>query len=173
MNTSNEMRVCVYSDTDQTVLKRCLECSDYQDFNIQGFETDKVNIYNGESFIKKCGIAKRLIPFELKPKLFGYIDHINVIGGHYYHIAVKARDGTSNKRRLGMVRRSLRRHGKILTDRPYDKNNLKYMEFSYEIPSSSIRHVRITFWLSIIGVFLSIISLTKSWWKDLILAVFS
>ena len=173
MSTSKEMRICVYSDSDQTVLKRCLDCSDYKDFDIPELEADKVNIYNGESFIKNCGIAKRIIPFELKPKLFVHIDHINVIGGHYYHIAIKQSDRTSNKRKLRIIRRSLRRHGKILTDRPYDKNNLKYMEFSYEIPSRSIRHVRITFWLSIIGVFLSVISLTKSWWKDLILEVFS
>ena len=135
MNTSNEMRICVYSDTDQTVLKRCLECSDYQDFDIQGFGTDKVNIYNGESFIKKCGIAKRLIPFEIKPELFWYIDHINVIGNHYYHIAIKECDRTSNKqrricdkRRLDMIRRSLMWHGKILADRPYNKEDIKYME---------------------------------------------
>ena len=157
MNTPNEMRICVYSDIDQTVLKRCLECGDYQDFNIQGFGTGKVNIYNGESFIKKCGIAKRIIPFELKPKLFRYIDHINVIGGHYYHIAIKEYDRTSNKRKLGMIRRSLKGHGKILTDRPYDKDDIKYMEFSYEIPSSSIRYIRITFFLSIVGIVLGVI----------------
>ena len=166
MSTSKEMRICVYSDSDKTVLKRALEPGDYDEFHIEGLEEPKTNICNGQSFIKKCGIAKRIIPFELKPKLFKYIDHINVIGGHYYHIAVKERDRTSNKRILGMIRRSLRRHGKVLTDRPYDKNNLKYMEFSYEIPSSSIRHVRITFWLSIIGVILGVISITKPWWKD-------
>ncbi len=159
MNTSNEMRICVYSDTDQTVLKRCLEGSDYQNFNIQGFGTDKVNIYNGESFIKKCGIAKRLIPFEIKPELFWYIDHINVIGNHYYHIAIKECDHTSNKqrricdkRRLDMISRSLMWHGKILANRPYDKNNIKYMEFSYEIPSTSLWFIGITFILSIIGI---------------------
>ena len=127
MSTSKEMRICVYSDSDQTVLKRCLDCSNYKDFDIPELEADKVNIYNGESFIKKCGIAKRIIPFGLKPKLLGYIDHINVIGGYYYHIAIKECDRTCNKRRLGMIRRSLRWHGKILADRPYDKNNLKYM----------------------------------------------
>ena len=164
MNTSNEMRICVYSDTDQTVLKRCLECRDYQDFNIQGFGTDKVNIYNGESFIKKCGIAKRLIPFEIKPELFWYIDHINVIGNHYYHIAIKECDHTSNKqrkicdkRRLDMIRRSLMWHGKILANRPYDKNNIKYMEFSYEIPSISINIIFATFALSLLGILISII----------------
>ena len=157
MNTSNEMRICVYSDSDQTVLKRCLEPGDCKDFDIKGFETDKVNIHNGESFIKKCGIAKRIIPFELKPKLFRYIDHINVIGGHYYHIAIKECDRTSNKqrricdkRRLDMIRRSLMWHGKILADRPYDKEDIKYMEFSYEIPSISIKIIFVTFAISIL-----------------------
>ena len=168
MNAPDEMRICVYSDSDQAVLKKCLEGKDYQDFNIQGFGTGKVNIYNGESFIKKCGIAKRLIPFEIKPKLFGYIDHINVIGNHYYHIAIRKCDHTSNKqrricdkRRLEMIRRSLKRHGKVLADRPYDKDDIKYMEFSYEMSSSSIRHIRITFILSIIGILLGLVSIVR------------
>ena len=162
MNTSNEMRICVYSDTDQTVLKRCLEPGDCEDFAIEGFGTDKVNIYRGESFIKKCGIAERIIPFEIKPKLFRYIDHINVIGNHYYHIAIKKCDRTSNKRKLGMIRRSLKRHGKILTNRPYDKDDIKYMEFSYEMPSSTIRHIRNAYSLSIIGILLGIIGILLS-----------
>ena len=164
MNTSNEMRICVYSDSDKTVLKRALESSDHEKFCIKELKEPKANIYNGKSFIKKCGIAKRIIPFELKPKLFRYIDHINVIGGHYYHIAIKKCDHTSNKQRracdklrLNRIRRSLKRHGKILADRPYDKDDIKYMEFSYEMPSSSIRHIRITFILSIIGILLNII----------------
>ena len=159
MNTSNEMRICVYSDSDQTVLKRCLEPGDCKDFDIKGFETDKVNIYNGESFIKKCGIAKRIIPFELKPKLFRYIDHINVIGGHYYHIAIKKckyncisskQRRKCDERRLNIIRQSLRWHGKILADRPYDKEDIKYMEFSYEIPSISIKIIFVTFAISIL-----------------------
>ena len=56
-----------------------------------------------------------------------------------------------------MIRRSLKWYGKILADRPYDKNNLKYMEFSYEMPSSTIRHIRNTYSLSIIGIVLGII----------------
>ena len=164
MNTSSEMRICVYSDSDKTILKRALERSDHEEFRIEGLEEPKANIYNGESFIKRCGIAERIIPFEIKPKLFRYIDHINVIGGHYYHIAIKECDHTSNKqrricdkRRLGMIRRSLKWYGKILADRPYDKNNLKYMEFSYEMPSSTIRHIRNTYSLSIIGIVFGII----------------
>ena len=162
MNGLDEMRICVYSDSDKIVLKRALESSDYKKYSIEGLEEPKTNIYNGESFIKECGIAKRIIPFAIKPKLFGYIDHINVIGEHYYHIAIKERDHTSNKRRLGRIRRSLRRHGKILTDRSYDKDGIKYMEFSYEMPSSSIRHIRITFILSFIGIFLGIVSIIIS-----------
>ena len=166
MNRSNEMRICVYSDSDQTVLKRSLCPCDYKDFNIQGFGTGKVNIYKGESFIKKCGIAKRLIPFEIKPELFWYINHINVIGNHYYHIAIKECDHTSikqrricDKRRSDMIKRSLMWSGKILTDRPYDKNQMKYMEFSHEIPSTSLWFIGITFILSIIGIILGVISI--------------
>ena len=166
MNTFNEMRICVYSDTDQTVLKRSLNPCDHKNFNIQGFKTDKVNIYNGESFIKKCGIAERIIPFEIKPKLFWYIDHINVIGNHYYHIAIKKCNHTSNKqrricdkRRSNMIKRSLRWHGKILDDRPYDTADIKYIEFSYEMPSSTIRHMRNTYVLSIMGIILGIIGI--------------
>ena len=164
MNTSNEMRICVYSDSDQTLLKRCLELGDYKKFAIAGFGTGKVNICNGKSFIKKCGIAKRIIPFELKPKLFRYIDHINVIGGHYYHIAIKKCDHTSNKQRkacdklrLNRIRRSLWWRGKILTNRPYDKDDIKYMEFSYEMSYISLRYIRIALILSIIGILLNII----------------
>ena len=166
MNTSNEMRICVYSDSDQTVLKRCLECSDYQDFDIQGFGTGKVNIYNGKSFIKKCGIAKRIVPFELKPKLFRYIDHINVIGGHYYHIAIKKckyncisskQRRKCDERRLNIIKWSLWWRGKILTNRPYDKDDIKYMEFSYEMSYISLRYICIALILSIIGIVVSII----------------
>ena len=157
VNTSNQIRICVYSDSDKIVLKRALESSDYEEYRIEGLEEPKTNIYNGTSFIERCGIAKRIIPFDLKPKLFEYIDHINVIGGHYYHIAIKEYDRTSNKRKLGMIRRNLKGHGKILTDRSYDTDDIKYIEFSYEIPSSSIRYIRITFFLSILGIVLGVI----------------
>ena len=58
-----------------------------------------------------------------------------------------------------MIKRSLMWSGKILTDRPYDKNQMKYMEFSHEIPSTSLWFIGITFILSIIGIILGVISI--------------
>ena len=171
MSTPKEMRICVYSDSDQTVLKRSLYPCDYKYFDIAGFGTGKVNIYKGESFIKKCGIAKRIIPFELKPKLFRYIDHINVIGGHYYHIAIKKckyncisskQRRKCDERRLNIIKRSLWWRGKILTNRPYDKKNIKYIEFSYEVSYISLRYIFIALILSTIGVVLGVISIIRS-----------
>ena len=151
-------------------LKDVLSLVIVKTLDIKGFETDKVNIYNGESFIKKCGIAKRIIPFELKPKLFRYIDHINVIGGHYYHIAIKKckyncisskQRRKCDERKLNIIKWSLWWRGKILTNRPYDKDDIKYMEFSYEMSYISLRYIRITFFLSIIGIVLGFISIIK------------
>ena len=41
MNTSSEMRICVYSDSDKTVLKRALERSDQKNFVLKDLKSLK------------------------------------------------------------------------------------------------------------------------------------